>query len=211
VGQEFFQTLLQEILDPFYQGTTVFSNPVNGNGQDLTVIQTYKPIAKFEVIDWYVNSIMDVKRAERIRKNLRGVPFKAILGTIPLREKPWNNITPKARKILRPIPKFYTNFQILPPEFYSYFKEKDPELTLFRKLHGISTLELIKKPLEIFLAEIRLIPLITIVRKYSLLSGSCEYVWDESNTNIDGCSYQLYDEELYSFSGKQEEMEGLPI
>jgi len=100
-GQQFYQTLLQEILAPFHPGVIVFSCPTQGNGPDLVCVKGTKAIAKFEVLNWHVKSLMRTPRANRIKENLKGVRFKAILGTIPLREKPWNNVTPKARKILR--------------------------------------------------------------------------------------------------------------
>jgi len=191
VGQAFYQAMLQKILHPFSPSAAVFSCPTQGNGQDLTILdKNNKILAKFEVLNWHVNSRMDFDRALRIKENLKGVRFKAILGTIPLRNEPWHNISYSAWKLLRGIPKFFAGFQILPADYYSFFKIKNPESTLFRAFVTKQVFKQIKEPLKLFLAELNLVPLVYIassscVEKKSqykdyFVSGPCEYCFYNS-------------------------------
>lgn len=209
-GQKMIQAALQEIINPIFPKATVFSNPTNGNGPDIMIYDD-KLLFLGEVCNFWQNSFINDKRAERIRKNLKGVRHKALFTTFPLTDY-------KARRLLRHIPKFYTGFQILPQDFYLFFLEKNPKLVLFRKLPVFSTLELLKERLLRFLCETGLIPLIVYeryacsvggmqlkqvegVRKAHVgglgegyYSSSVSVRFPSSVANVD---YELYDAEMY--------------
>jgi len=156
-GQEMIKTALQDIINPIFPSAIVFSNPEDCNGPDITIYDD-KTLFLGEVLNFGKNSYIKTERAKKIRKNLRGVKHKAIFTTF---ERSINKLH-KVRMILRHIPKFYTGFQVLPPDFYTYYQEKaqvekNPNLILFRELHGKSTLEWLRERLEVFLVKTRIL------------------------------------------------------
>jgi len=105
-----------------------------------------KIIVRIEVINEYKGSYIDIKRARRIRSNLRGTKAKLLILSFKTTIS-----QPEVKRTLRNITKIYLGYQELPSEFYLFFKRNYPDTLRFRKIANKSTLHKLKEQILGFL------------------------------------------------------------
>ena len=154
----YLHTNVLEILAEHYENIEIEINYCPKNETDITVHTNGHLLLKMEVLNWWVRSYLTQDRAYKIRKNLRGAPFKVLCMTHPL------NFRPTKRKV-KAVPKglrkgiyiFYTGYQVLPITYYEHFEKLDPHFTLFRSKYGEETTNHQKILLKSFFEKIGLI------------------------------------------------------
>lgn len=117
----------------------------------LPVLSHNHVLLKLEVLNWWVNTYLTQERAFKIRDNLDHSPYSAACVTSPL------NLKPSSRRILKGIPVYYSNYQLLPSAYYEYFENLDRRFTFFRAIYNEMSIKHQKTQFERFLKEIDII------------------------------------------------------
>jgi hypothetical protein len=108
-----------------------------------------RALLKLEVLNWWVNTYLTQERAFRIRDNLDHSPYGAVCITSPL------NLKPSSSRILKGIPVYYSNYQLLPSAYYEYFDQLDHRFT--RAIYDEMSIKHQKTQFERFLKEMGII------------------------------------------------------
>jgi len=154
----YLPTIIREILSEYYDDIEIESNYFPSNGTDIVVYCSGHLLLKMEVLNWWVRTYLAQDRAFRIRKSLRGAPFKVLCITDPLNFRSTSKkVKPLPKGILRGIHIFYTGYQVLPITYYEHFEKLDPQFTLFRSIYGEKTTNHQKILLKSFFKKIGLI------------------------------------------------------
>ena len=150
-GQALYQRIAAEILAEYYEDLRLEANFFPKNNTDITVLSYNHVLLKLEVLNWWVNTYLTQERAFKIRDNLDHSPYSAICITSPL------NLKPSSSRILKGIPVYYSNYQLLPSAYYEHFSQLDHRFTFFRAIYNETTIKHQKTQFQRFLKEIDII------------------------------------------------------
>ena len=142
-GQDIVERVLMQL------GFVVSNNHVNGNGVDILFWDKDAIEGRLEVFNNYKdNSYIDLNRAYRTRKNLRGCKRKGLVcGFYNVHQNVHN------KGILKNIPTLELGFQVLPKPYYYWYEANGLRNTSLLRKEDENTVNIVKELLKQFLSE----------------------------------------------------------